>query len=36
VRRIGTMLRRQGRRPQMTLVKDGERTELKAEGWQHF
>jgi thiamine-monophosphate kinase len=35
VRRIGRMLRRQAGWPQMTLVKD-ERTELKAEGWQHF
>jgi thiamine-monophosphate kinase len=36
VRRIGTMLRRQAGRPQMTLVKDGRRSELRAEGWQHF
>jgi thiamine-monophosphate kinase len=36
VRRIGAMLRRQAGRPQMTLVKDGLRSELRAEGWQHF
>jgi thiamine-monophosphate kinase len=36
VHRIGRMLRRQAGRPQMTMVKDGRRTELKAEGWQHF
>lgn len=36
VQRIGQMLRRQAGRPQMTLVKDGRRTELKSEGWQHF
>jgi thiamine-monophosphate kinase len=36
VRRIGRMLRRQAGRPQMTLMKDGRRSELKPEGWQHF
>jgi thiamine-monophosphate kinase len=36
VRRIGRMLRRQAAWPQMTLVKDGRRSELRAEGWQHF
>jgi thiamine-monophosphate kinase len=36
VRQIGCMLRRQAGRPQMTLVKDGRRSELRAEGWQHF
>jgi thiamine-monophosphate kinase len=36
VRRIGAMLRRQAGRPQMTLVKDGRRSALRAEGWQHF
>jgi thiamine-monophosphate kinase len=35
VHRIGRMLRQAGR-PRMTLVKDGLRTELKSEGWQHF
>jgi thiamine-monophosphate kinase len=36
VHRIGRMLRRQTGRAQVILVKDGRRTELKAEGWQHF
>jgi thiamine-monophosphate kinase len=36
VHRIGRMLRRQAGRPQMTLVKDGRQSELRAEGWQHF
>jgi thiamine-monophosphate kinase len=36
VHRIGRMSRRQAGWPQMTLVKDGLRSELKAEGWQHF
>ena len=36
VRRIGRMLRRQAGRPQMTLLKEGRRSELKPEGWQHF
>jgi thiamine-monophosphate kinase len=36
VHRIGRMLRRQAGRPQMTLVRDGRRSELKPEGWQHF
>jgi thiamine-monophosphate kinase len=36
VRRIGRMLRRRAGRPQMTLMKDGRRSELKPEGWQHF
>jgi thiamine-monophosphate kinase len=36
VRRVGTMLRRQAGRPQMTLSKDGQRSGLKPGGWQHF
>ena len=36
VHRIGRMLRPQAARPQMTLVEDGRRRELKPEGWQHF
>jgi thiamine-monophosphate kinase len=36
VHRIGRMLRWQAGRPQMTLVRDGGRGELKPEGWQHF
>jgi thiamine-monophosphate kinase len=36
VHRIGRMLRRQAGRPEMTLVKDGRRSALRAEGWQHF
>jgi thiamine-monophosphate kinase len=36
VRRVGTMLRRQAGRQQMTLLKDGQRSELKPGGWQHF
>jgi thiamine-monophosphate kinase len=36
VHRIGRMLPRGSGRPQMTLMKDGRRTELKAGGWQHF
>ncbi|MFL6427783.1 MAG: thiamine-phosphate kinase [Acidobacteriaceae bacterium] len=36
VRRIGRMLRRKSRVPQIVLVEDGRRRELKAEGWQHF
>jgi thiamine-monophosphate kinase len=36
VQRIGRMLGRQSGRPQMTLMKDGRRSELRAEGWQHF
>jgi thiamine-monophosphate kinase len=36
VHRIGRMLRRQAERPQMTLVADGRRSELRAKGWQHF
>lgn len=36
VRRIGRMLRRKAGRPQMTLLNDGRRSELKPEGWQHF
>jgi thiamine-monophosphate kinase len=36
VHRIGRMLRRQAGGPQMTLVEDGQRRELKPEGWQHF
>jgi thiamine-monophosphate kinase len=36
VRRIGRMLRRKSGAPQMTLVEDGRRKELKPEGWQHF
>jgi hypothetical protein len=30
------MLRRKSGEPQMTLVEDGRREELKPEGWQHF
>lgn len=36
VHRIGRMVRRQAGRPQMMLMKDGRRSELKPEGWQHF
>jgi thiamine-monophosphate kinase len=36
VHRIGRMQRRQAGRPQMMLVEDGRRSELRAEGWQHF
>ncbi|HEX6771532.1 MAG TPA: thiamine-phosphate kinase [Acidobacteriaceae bacterium] len=36
VRRIGRMLRRKSRAPQIVLVEDGRRRELKAEGWEHF
>jgi thiamine-monophosphate kinase len=36
VRRIGAMLRRRSGVPQMTLIRDGERSELKPGGWQHF
>jgi thiamine-monophosphate kinase len=36
VHRIGRMLRRQAGRPLMTMVRDGRRGELKAEGWEHF
>jgi thiamine-monophosphate kinase len=36
VRRIGRMLRRKSGAPQMMLIEDGRRTELRAEGWQHF
>jgi thiamine-monophosphate kinase len=36
VHRIGRMLRRQAGRPQMTLMEDGRRRELRAQGWQHF
>ena len=36
VRRVGTMLRRRSGVPQMTLIRDGERSELKPGGWQHF
>lgn len=36
VHRIGRMLRRQAGRPQMTLLKDGRRSELGSDGWQHF
>jgi thiamine-monophosphate kinase len=35
VRRIGRMLRRSGA-PQMVLMRNGVRSELLAEGWQHF
>ena len=30
------MLQPKAGRPQMTLIRDGERSELKPEGWQHF
>jgi thiamine-monophosphate kinase len=36
LRRIGRMLRRKSGAPRMVLVKDGRRSELKPEGWQHF
>ena len=36
VHRIGTMLRRQSGKPQMTLLHEGRREALKPEGWQHF
>jgi thiamine-monophosphate kinase len=36
VRRIGTMLRRKSGAARMMLLKDGRRSELRAEGWQHF
>jgi thiamine-monophosphate kinase len=36
VHRIGRMLRRLSGQPQMMLVRDERRSELKAQGWQHF
>ncbi|HEX4582862.1 MAG TPA: thiamine-phosphate kinase, partial [Acidobacteriaceae bacterium] len=36
VRRVGRMLRRKSGQPQMIVVQDGRRSELRAEGWQHF
>jgi thiamine-monophosphate kinase len=36
VHRIGRMLRRGSGRPQMTLIKVGRRSALRAGGWQHF
>jgi thiamine-monophosphate kinase len=36
VRRIGRMLRRKSGSPQMMLLENGRRTELKPKGWQHF
>jgi thiamine-monophosphate kinase len=36
VRRIGSMLRRRSGVPQTTLIRDGQRSELKPGGWQHF
>jgi thiamine-monophosphate kinase len=36
VTRIGRMLRRRAGRPEMTLQKDGQKSELRADGWQHF
>jgi thiamine-monophosphate kinase len=36
VHRIGRMLRRQAGRPQMSLLAEHGRRELRAEGWQHF
>ncbi len=36
IQRIGRMLRRKSGAPQMRLVKDGQRSDLKPEGWQHF
>jgi thiamine-monophosphate kinase len=36
VRRIGRMLRRKLGAPRITLVRDGRRSEIKPEGWQHF
>jgi thiamine-monophosphate kinase len=35
-RRIGTMLRRKSGAARMMLLKDGRRSELKPQGWQHF
>jgi thiamine-monophosphate kinase len=36
VRRIGRMLRHRSGQPRMMLVRDGGRSEIKPEGWQHF
>jgi thiamine-monophosphate kinase len=36
VRRIGRMLRRKSGAARMMLLKDGRRSELKPQGWQHF
>lgn len=36
VHRIGRMLRRHARQPQMTLLREGQRRELIPGGWQHF
>jgi thiamine-monophosphate kinase len=36
VRRVGRMLRGRAGQPRMALMRDGLRSELKAEGWQHF
>lgn len=36
VHRIGRMLRRRSGEPQMMLLQNGRRRELKAEGWEHF
>jgi thiamine-monophosphate kinase len=36
VRRIGRMLRRRSGQSQMMLARDGRRSEIKPEGWQHF
>jgi thiamine-monophosphate kinase len=36
VRRVGKMLRRRSGLPQMTVIRDGQRSELRPGGWQHF
>jgi thiamine-monophosphate kinase len=36
VTRIGRLLRKQSGKPRMLLLREGRRSELKAEGWQHF
>ncbi len=36
VKKIGRMLGRKAGKPELTLVHDGTRNELKAQGWQHF
>jgi thiamine-monophosphate kinase len=36
VHRIGRMLGRRAGRPQMILMQDGRKSELRAEGWEHF
>jgi thiamine-monophosphate kinase len=36
VHRIGRMLRRRPGRAQMVLIADGQKDELRPEGWEHF